>query len=128
MSSNNRVHEARQTQMEKSLRCIFLVLLDGNRSEIIASVSICMTFHLVFQALLWPWTKRFAHPYKILVKSSNSSLKAHLTHQWYRAGHVLFCMDRLTPDTMSSPPRFWTSAFTLLQMLSWWQYRAILCR
>lgn len=25
---------------------------------------------------------------------------------------------RLTPDTMSSPPRFCTSAFTLLQILS----------
>lgn len=36
--------------------------------------------------------------------------------------------EALTPDTMSSPPRFWTSAFTLLQMLSWWQYRAILWR
>lgn len=40
---------------------------------------------------------------------------------------VLMLQER-TPETISSPPRFWTSALTLLQMLSWWQYRAILCR
>lgn len=48
--------------MEKSLRCIFLVLLDGNRSEIIASGIICMTLHLVFPACSWPSAERFAGP------------------------------------------------------------------
>lgn len=123
-------------KMEKSLRCIFLVLLDGNQSEIIASAIICMTLRLVFTAPLWTWTERFAYTqcisaehknYLKLTKTSDSSLKAYLVHQWY-CSYVLFCMDRLTPDTISSPPRFWTSALTLLQMLSWWQYRAILCR
>ena len=33
----------------------------------------------------------------------------------------------LTPQTMSSPLTFCTSALTLLVMFSWWQYRAMRC-
>ncbi|KAL7841754.1 hypothetical protein SRHO_G00254450 [Serrasalmus rhombeus] len=49
------------------------------------------------------------------------SLHAPRNHRVTAYVVVKVILQERTPETMSSPPRFWTSALTLLQMLSWWQ-------
>lgn len=49
-------------------------------------------------------------------------IRAALLYIIHGRGHTIETREaKRTPETMSSPPRFWTSALTLLQMLSWWQ-------